>query len=245
MRLSRYTFTREDADRITRVLSRHGGARTLRDLRRRHRFWPRVIEAAESAGIVRIEERKPRIGRPSRVAVLIPPVGNFNPSANLPARISRPLSLSIREELFLGQYWLQGGFRFNRFQRGEHSAGDAYMRVFGRGRHMSRNTARSAGGRLARRSWMLAAWRLQVRLLHSPGYHAEGYKFIFPDDMRSAGREWQLVIYWLEHEFQRSWPMPVLEAAANARTVHEFGEMLRSKGTIVPHGLRLVPKGKI
>ncbi len=242
MRLSRYTFTREDADRITRVLSRQGGASTLRDLHRRHRIWSRAVDAAERAGIVAIETRRPRIGRPSRIARLTLDVGNIYPPAEFPTRSSRPLSLSVREELFLAQYWLKGGYRFNRFQRGSHSAGDAYQRVFGRDRHMSRNTARSAGGRLARRPWIDAAWRYLIRLTHTPGFQSEGYRLQYPDDIRSAGAAWQALLFFLDCEFSSTWTPEVVSAAANARTIEQFRDALESVGVNLPRALEYCRK---
>jgi hypothetical protein len=49
MRLRTYTLTREDADRLASVLTRHGGERTLRALERRHQFCQYVVEAAALA----------------------------------------------------------------------------------------------------------------------------------------------------------------------------------------------------
>ena len=54
MRLSflSYKLTREDAARLCEILARrHDRTRTLRDLERRHRVWPYVVEAAAAVAL--------------------------------------------------------------------------------------------------------------------------------------------------------------------------------------------------
>lgn len=243
MRLRTYTLTREDADRLAYVLTRHGGERTLRDLERRHRFWPHMIEAAAAAGVVCIEIRQPATGRPSRVAVLHAEMVNKTPSAKLPLfsdqsaidrvagcisalprRRDLPVPLTIREELFLMNYWCRNGIGGGFFgPRGLHSAADAYWSVYGQGGRLKWASAKSAGARLARRPWMRAAWLLSRRLSGC------GQPFRFPDDMRSAGRGWRSLIQQLDRKFF-SWPPDVTYALRHTRTLPEALERLRELG---------------
>lgn len=63
-------FCRERLNRILSVLERQGGAETVRQLTRRFSIFRHEIEEAESLGFIVIEKRKPRTGRPSKIASL-------------------------------------------------------------------------------------------------------------------------------------------------------------------------------
>jgi len=240
MRLRTYTLTREDADRLAAVLTRHGGERTLRDLERRHRFWPHMVEAAAVAGVVCIEIRRPATGRPSRVAVLHAEMVNKTPSAKLPLfpekhgrnlvadrlpalphRSDLPMPLTIREKLFLMNYWCRNGIGSGFFgPRGLHSAADAYRSVYGQGGRLKWVSAKSAGARLARRPWIRAAWFLDHRL------QGTGGRLHWPDDMRSACHPWIQLIVEMDAAFDRSWPYDVAHVIRHAHTVWEAKDRL-------------------
>ncbi len=59
---------RERLDRILQVLERNGGSQTVRELSRTYAVWEWEVEQAEKLGWLRIVIRKPKIGRPARVA---------------------------------------------------------------------------------------------------------------------------------------------------------------------------------
>ena len=240
MRLCRYILTREDAKRLLAVLTRHGGERTLRDLQRRHRFWPHVVEAAAAAGVIRIEMRRPITGRPSRVAMQISGLVNNCGSAklsgfgsesmesqveavvrSLPTRDQRPLGLTIQEELFVMYYWFRRGMPGGVFgPRGEGSAAHAYRRIYGQSRRLKWSSVKSAGARLARRPWIRAAWFLDRRL------QGTGGRLHWPDDMRSACHTWIQLIVEMDAAFDRSWPYDVAHAIRHAHTVWEAKDSL-------------------
>lgn len=87
-------LSRERLQRLLIIIARQGGAETVRQLARRFSIWPWEIEAAERLGWVKIETRRPRTGRPSRIvrrrdlsespAAKLPP-----PRSELGRRISR------------------------------------------------------------------------------------------------------------------------------------------------------------
>lgn len=59
---------RERLDRIQRILERNAGALTVREFARTYSVWEWEIEQAAALGWIKIETRKPPIGRPSRIA---------------------------------------------------------------------------------------------------------------------------------------------------------------------------------
>jgi hypothetical protein len=204
-----YILTQEDAARLVAVLARRGGRLTLRDLYRRHRFVPYMVEAAAGAGLVRIETRKPRTGRPSQEVTLGAESVNKSAPAKLPRRGDIPRALTIREERFLQRYVCRRGTSFFGGPRGSGSAADAYRQTYGS--HLSPGSCRSAGARLRRRPWMRAAFLLDRRLM------AHGGRTHFPEDMRSAGEEWLAVIAVLD-QGGRGWPPDAARAMREART---------------------------
>lgn len=218
MRLSflPYKLTREEAARLCEILARrHDRTRTLRDLERRHRVWPYVVEAAARAGFVRIEKRQPRTGRPSYVAVLEPDGVNKTTSAKLPSRHDLPKPLTFREEDFFKYYACRRGI--SRFGGG--SAADAYWRVYGQHRTITRASARSAGARLMRRPWMKAAFYLDRRMM------AHGGRLHWPRDLYSAAWQWLNLV----RAFNKlgDWPADICFIIRHAKTYPEAVEGLR------------------
>ena len=61
------TLCRERLDRIHRILSRHAGVLPVREFARSFSVWEWEIEQAAALGFIKIEIRKPRTGRPSRI----------------------------------------------------------------------------------------------------------------------------------------------------------------------------------
>jgi hypothetical protein len=211
-----YKLTREDAARLCAVLARQfDGTRTLRDLERRHRIWPHIAKAAAEAGFVRIEKRQPRTGRPSYVAVLEPDGVNKSQAAKLPSRHELPKPLSFREETFLQYYACRRGI--SRFGGG--SAADAYWRVYGCHRTITRASARSAGARLMRRPWMKAAFYLDRRMT------ANGGRLHWPRDLYSAAWQW-LNLVRAFNQFG-DWPADICFIVRHANTYPEAVEGLR------------------
>jgi hypothetical protein len=214
---SPYVLTHEDAVRLCAVLKRwYDGRRTLRELERRHRVWPRVVKAAAAAGIVRIEKHKPHTGRPSYIAVLEPDSVNKCKAAKLPYRFERLLSLSIREESFLQHYLCRRGLR-GFFPGG--SAADAYRKVYGRHRPLTLGSIRSAGARLARQPWMKAAFFLDRRMSHHGG------RLHWPADLRSAARQWLQLVRMVNR--YGDWPADVCRVIQQARTYPDAVDGLR------------------
>ena len=62
---------RERLDRIQHLLARNAGALTVRDFARSFSVWEWEIEQASALGWLKIETRKPRTGRPSRIATVV------------------------------------------------------------------------------------------------------------------------------------------------------------------------------
>lgn len=207
-----FTLTREDADRLLAVLARRGGRLSFRDLYRRHRFLPHVLEAAATAGVVAIAIHKPRTGRPSRMVVMDPDTVNKLESAKLPRRRSLPKGLTLREECFLGRYLCPHGLRLRGFPRGQGSAADAYRRAYGR--TIPPGTARSAGARLARQPWIRVGILLNQRLL---GY---GRPWQYPADLRSSAETWLAVINTLDRA-AGGWSARHRQIIASAHTIND------------------------
>lgn len=94
----------ERLQRIFRVLDRHDGELSVRDFNRSFGVWEWELQQATVLGWVRIEMRKPRTGRPSRVVIRETDVSKTQ-SAKLPSsrwmiRLLNPKEISIRQELF-------------------------------------------------------------------------------------------------------------------------------------------------
>lgn len=90
------SLPRERLHRLLSVLTRQGGAETARQLFRRFAILPVEIAEAESLGWVKIETRKPRTGRPSRVVRL----SDSQPAKLPPWRFEIPRRISHRHWRF-------------------------------------------------------------------------------------------------------------------------------------------------
>ena len=83
-------------NRILRLLARHPHGLSVRELARTYSVWKWEVEQAAALGCLTIETRKPRIGRPARIAI----VSNPQPR-NLPQiPWSYPKSISPRHIRF-------------------------------------------------------------------------------------------------------------------------------------------------
>jgi hypothetical protein len=227
MRTGAYKLVREDAFRLVAIIKRHGGFRTLRDLDRRHRFWKHMIDAAEYAGIIQIETRKKRTGRPSVGAIVAPGNSEQNLAANLPLRKDRMQTLTFPEELFCLEYYCRRGMSCSFFGmgRGSHSAADAYRRVYGRRHRLTAASARSAGSRLARRPWMKAGWLYCLRVFKFNQFPNRGCWF--PDDMRSDDERWLKLLRWIEWEFTADWTPAIRIAIGFSKNFPEACEAMK------------------
>ena len=210
-----YPLTSEEAARLVAVLARHGGTRTLRDLYRRHSFWDaRHLEQAAASGIIRIERRKPAIGRPSVVAVLNSEGVNNCPPAKLPRRADLHLGLTWKEERFLARFAFRWGTSY--FGEGKNGgcATNAYAVAFGRSRKTSRASDRASASRLLRRPWIKAGFLLDRRLMSFGG------RTHWPTDLRSAADDWIGLLQILDRLWS-PWPLDVASAIRRARTYPE------------------------
>jgi hypothetical protein len=83
---------RERLDRIQRILERNAGALTVREFARTFSVWEWKIEQAAALGWLKIATRKPRTGRPSRIATIV----SEPKAAKLPPyrwQIEKPISI--------------------------------------------------------------------------------------------------------------------------------------------------------
>jgi hypothetical protein len=135
---------RERLNRILEILSRNNGTFTLRDFSRTYSINEWELEQAQDLGWIRIEERKPRVGRPSRIAVKL----SESHTAKLPPfRRGIPKEISLRHRWFAlhsvsvtsGGYF---GFRLA-------TAVEAYLETFPNAR--SRKAAYASASRLMKR----------------------------------------------------------------------------------------------
>ena len=117
-----------------------------------------------------------------------------------------PKPLSFREEDFLRHYYCRRGI--SRFGGG--SAAEAYRKVYGRHRAITRGSARSAGARLARQPWIRAAFCLDRRLM------GHGGRLHWHRDLRSHAREWLELIRTVD-KFG-DWPDDVAQIIRHANT---------------------------
>ena len=66
-----FMLCRERLHRIQRILERNAGALTVREFARSFSVWEWEVEHAAELGFIKIETRKPRTGRPSRIAKIV------------------------------------------------------------------------------------------------------------------------------------------------------------------------------
>ena len=209
----------ERLERLRRILLRDpDNAVSVRDLCRTYGMERWELLQAEAAGWIQMDLRKPPTGRPSRVCrINRERKVNKNAPAELPRyRGDRNRPLSQREREFLNLYLFPYGMP--RDFGGGYSAAWAYQKVYGRFRTVAVASARSAGARLARRSWMWAARMLDCRLSNDARD--------WPEDMRSHGRAWSCLVLLLDSVFL-DWPREVVVAVARARTIGPAVESLK------------------
>lgn len=148
---------RERLNRILLVLQRQGGVETIRQLSRRFSIRGWEIEQAADLGWVKVEIRKPRVGRPSQIVGV-----SKTPTAKLPRwRCQIENEITRRHWLFAMRATLgavkNGVSAFGPFGSTDCWT-DAYQRTFGRAK--SRAGARASASRLIRRPDIIAmrAW---------------------------------------------------------------------------------------
>lgn len=155
-----HTLCRERLASIQRLLQRHGGTLSVRDFARTFSVWEWELEQAAALGWLEIEIRKPRTGRPSRIARQ---VSKCKPQ-NLPpyrSQIEKP----IRTRHF--NFALKSLQTFKHGRRGFMPMPpmvDAYQQAYPAARN--RRAAAACASRLlnhpdvkAARAW----WRAQIR----------------------------------------------------------------------------------
>ena len=130
---------RERLNRILSLLDRNGGHITVRDFFRRFAVYDWELEQAEKLGWIMIVERKPRVGRPSRVVEKL----SECQSAKLPPyRYSIPKEINIRHWRFALESVSCSGFKLTTCTR-------AYLRAFPNARN--RAGASASASRLMKR----------------------------------------------------------------------------------------------
>lgn len=144
---------RERLTRLLAVLDSEGGSCSLRDLYRTYGIREWEVEQAEEAGWVEISERKPAVGRPSRVAAKL----SESQSAKLPPwRFQIPKELSVRHWRFALELASVGPTR-GYFGFGLSNATRAYLIAFPQAR--SRAGAAASASRLLKNPMIRAARR--------------------------------------------------------------------------------------
>lgn len=146
-------LSRERLSRLLRVLRRQGGRETVRQLHRRFGIWWWEVEQAAGLGWVEIVERKPPVGRPSRIARIL----SKSPAAKIPPsrwEIGRGISIrhwffamkAVRQGVKGGIHWW--GFNIPCW-------GDVYAQVYGPAKN--RNSRDACMSRLLRHPDVRAA----------------------------------------------------------------------------------------
>lgn len=140
---------RERLNRLLTVLNREGGECSVRRMARNFAVPEWEVEQAETLGWVAISERKPAVGRPSKLVEVL----SETPSAKLPPwRNAIPKEISIRHYNFAFQLACPNA-RCNGLQ----SATEAYLRSFPCSR--SRAGAAASAHRLLKKPMIQAAQR--------------------------------------------------------------------------------------
>lgn len=148
---------RERLDRIQRILERNEGALTVRGFARTFSVWEWEVEQAAELGFIKIETRKPRTGRPSRIAQIV----SETPAAKLlPWRSQIERTISVRHWNF-ALYSVCRAVRGGAACAGMASFTDAYLQAFPAAR--KRRAATASMSRLlhhpdvkAARAWFYA-----------------------------------------------------------------------------------------
>ena len=142
---------RERLDRIQQILARNTGALPVREFARTFSVWEWEVEQAAALGWVKIETRKPRTGRPSRIATIV----SKPQAAKLPPyrwQIEKPIS--FRHQLF-AMHSTCAVKRGSRKLVHLPAITDVYQSVFKRA--TKRRAATASASRLMRRSDVRAA----------------------------------------------------------------------------------------
>lgn len=179
---------RERLHRLLSVLDREGGTCSLRDLFRTYRIHAWEVEQAEVAGWVAISERKPVVGRPSRVAAKL----SKSEAAKLPPwRFQIPKELSVRHWRFAFETTCSVSSH-SYFGLSLSSATRAYLIAFPQAR--SRAGAAASASRLLKKPMIRAARRwfqsCDSRTIHEemPKTPEAIYARIRERDAEQAGR---------------------------------------------------------
>ena len=148
-----HKLCRERLTRLLVVLERNGGECSIRDLFRTFRIYDWEVEQAEDSGWLSISERKPVVGRPSRVATKL----SENGAAKLPPwRFQIPKELSVRHWRFALELASVASSR-GYFGCSLSSAVRAYLIAFPQAR--SRAGAAASASRLRKKPMIQAARR--------------------------------------------------------------------------------------
>jgi hypothetical protein len=145
------TLCRERLERIQNILSRNAGALTVREFARSFSVWEWEIEQAAALGFIKIEKRKPRTGRPSRIAKIV----SESQAAKLPPWrwfIAKPIN--YRHQLFAMHTTCAIKYGSRKLVSIP-AITDAYQSVFNRAK--KRRAATASASRLMRRSDVKAA----------------------------------------------------------------------------------------
>lgn len=134
---------RERLNRISAILSRHPDGLSVREFTRSFSVWSWELEQAAELGFVQIETRKPRTGRPARVAVSV----SKPQAAKLPPyRSEMTKGISVRHWNFALQS-VAISPKDNQFGFGIQTNVQAYLRVY---RGSTYASARASASRLRR-----------------------------------------------------------------------------------------------
>ena len=91
---------RERLGRILHILDKHNGLLPVWEFSRTFSVWEWEVQQAAELGWVRIETRKPRTGRPSRVVTRALDVSKIHTAKLPPFRNALPKTISIRHWWF-------------------------------------------------------------------------------------------------------------------------------------------------
>lgn len=153
--MSHMILCRERLARIQRVLNKNTGALTVRDFARSFSVWEWEIEQAAALGWLKIETRKPRTGRPSRIVREVSkPEG-----AKLPPfrwQMEKPISYRHAHFARLSTHAMHRGSRWLAARgMGPPCTTDVYQHAFPRA--LGRKGAAASASRLRRRNDVKAA----------------------------------------------------------------------------------------
>ena len=142
---------RERLNRILSILDRNAGALTVREFARTFSVWEWEIEQAAALGWLKIETRKPRTGRPSRIATIV----SKPQAAKLPLyrwQIEKPIRFQHKLFAMHSTCAIKHGSRKLVYLP---TITEAYQNVFKRA--TKRRAATASASRLMRRSDVRAA----------------------------------------------------------------------------------------